>query len=160
MLPEEDNLLQRPLRGPRGYEKIREEPLERRGEIIERIDNMHASTNDAFTEPGDLGDWANASAEIDLGIRIRESETGELRAIDAALKRIEESTYGICEDCGKPIPRARLMAIPNATRCLECKMEWERGRAPSWGTPRRRPAPSRSDPPAKADELVEEEGEE
>ena len=122
----------------RDCEEIREALLGRRREILERIDNMHASTNDAFTEPGDLGDWASASAETDLEIRIRESEVGELRSIDAALQRIEEGTYGICEDCGKPIPSARLIAIPNAAQCLECKMEDEVERFGRRQTPQRK----------------------
>ena len=121
----------------RDCEEIREALLGRRREILERIDNMHASTNDAFTEPGDLGDWASASAETDLEIRIRESEVGELRSIDAALQRIEEGTYGICEDCGKPIPSARLIAIPNAVQCLECKRAEEGHRSGRRRTPQR-----------------------
>lgn len=40
--------------------------------------------------------------------------------VEDALQRIEDGTYGICEDCGKPIPIARLDALPYVTLCVEC----------------------------------------
>ena len=47
----------------------------------------------------------------------------ELRAIDAALKRIAAGTYGICIDCGAPIPEKRLVAVPTALRCVTCESQ-------------------------------------
>jgi RNA polymerase-binding protein DksA len=44
-----------------------------------------------------------------------------LRDIDAALKRIEEGTYGTCKYCGQPIAEKRLQARPVASACVECK---------------------------------------
>jgi RNA polymerase-binding transcription factor DksA len=44
----------------------------------------------------------------------------KLAEVHAALRKIDEGTYGICEVCGKPIAPARLEAIPSATRCVEC----------------------------------------
>ena len=44
-----------------------------------------------------------------------------LAEIDAALKRIEEGTYGICTNCGKEIPVDRLEALPWATLCIDCQ---------------------------------------
>lgn len=43
-----------------------------------------------------------------------------LRLIDAALKRIEAGTYGICSECGEEIPAARLKALPYVTTCIKC----------------------------------------
>ena len=43
-----------------------------------------------------------------------------MRVIRAALGRIEDGTYGFCEECGKPVGEDRLMAIPEATRCIGC----------------------------------------
>lgn len=50
------------------------------------------------------------------------------RAIEAveALRRIQEGTYGLCIDCGKRIPAARLAIKPEATRCVACQSERER----------------------------------
>jgi DnaK suppressor protein len=45
-----------------------------------------------------------------------------LQQIDVALGRIERGTYGVCERCGKPIPRERLEAMPQAISCVKCKL--------------------------------------
>lgn len=61
--------------------------------------------------------------------------------IDAALARVEDGTYGECEECENPIPIARLRAIPTARRCVECQAAEERHQAahaprtPSAATP-------------------------
>jgi RNA polymerase-binding transcription factor DksA len=51
--------------------------------------------------------------------------------IDEALRRLYRSpeTFGRCEECGKTITFERLDAIPYVTRCVDCKQEWESGRA-------------------------------
>lgn len=49
-----------------------------------------------------------------------------LKAIDQALDRIDDGTYGICERCGKPIDMERLRAMPMTTFCRECKRDEER----------------------------------
>lgn len=51
----------------------------------------------------------------------------ELDRIAAALRRIDDGTYGICEDCDGPIGLARLQAFPTARLCIECKELHERG---------------------------------
>jgi len=50
----------------------------------------------------------------------------QLQAIDAALQRIAEGTYGTCRDCGQPIPIERLEALPAATRCITCERRHEK----------------------------------
>jgi DnaK suppressor protein len=49
-----------------------------------------------------------------------------LAQTERALLRIEAGTYGICESCGEPIGKMRLMAFPRATLCLSCKQREER----------------------------------
>ena len=50
-----------------------------------------------------------------------------LSAIEDALKRIEEGTFGVCVNCGKAIGEERLAALPWATTCIDCKRLEERG---------------------------------
>jgi DnaK suppressor protein len=57
---------------------------------------------------------------------LSERERGMLREIDEALDRIDEGTYGICEECGEPIAETRLKALPYATLCVDCKADRER----------------------------------
>ena len=58
--------------------------------------------------------------------RSKSSEEVHLAHVDAALKRIEEGTYGVCANCGKPIQPERLEAMPWVTLCIDCKRLAER----------------------------------
>jgi RNA polymerase-binding transcription factor DksA len=72
--------------------------------------------------PADLG---SDSVEYDVIRSCAETATSELQEIDEALARIREGTFGLCEDCGRPIPAARLEAIPYARLCISCKSQEE-----------------------------------
>lgn len=71
-------------------------------------------------------DWAQADAERDLSIAMEERESAELVAIDEALRRIADGSYGLCVDCGTGITTARLHANPIALRCVGCQEKLER----------------------------------
>jgi RNA polymerase-binding transcription factor DksA len=66
-----------------------------------------------------LGDTAGAVFDRSLDEGLEEGARDTLVEIDAALQRIEDGTYGICEVCGKPIAPARLMAIPWTRLCID-----------------------------------------
>jgi DnaK suppressor protein len=51
---------------------------------------------------------------------LQERELGRLGALESALKRLEEGTYGICTECGTPIPYGRLLVMPEARTCAGC----------------------------------------
>lgn len=71
-------------------------------------------------------DQAKAEEERDLNIGLEERESAELVAIDAALSRIADGSYGLCVQCGAPIPTARLHANPTASRCVGCQSDLEK----------------------------------
>jgi DnaK suppressor protein len=70
-------------------------------------------------------DWAQADAERDLAFALEERESAELVAIDDALKRIADGSYGLCIECGAQIATARLHANPTALRCVGCQEKTE-----------------------------------
>ena len=72
-------------------------------------------------------DWAQADAERDLAVALQERESAELVAIDDALARIADGSYGLCVDCGARIATARLHANPTALRCVGCQERAEHG---------------------------------
>ena len=74
-----------------------------------------------------LADTATATLDREIDYTLEENSEHVLQAIDAALKRIEDGTYGTCVNCGKPIAEERLAAIPWATHCIDCKRLEERG---------------------------------
>ena len=71
---------------------------------------------------------AQMETERDLEFTLDARESAELDAVDAALKRIEAGTYGVCTDCGTDIPAARLHAAPETPRCLACQDKLEHSR--------------------------------
>lgn len=70
-------------------------------------------------------DWAQADAERDLSFALEERESAELIAIDEALRRVADGSYGLCVECGERIATARLHANPVALRCLACQDQVE-----------------------------------
>ncbi len=71
---------------------------------------------------------AQLETERDLEFTLDARESAELDAVDAALKRIEAGTYGVCTDCGTDIPAARLHAAPETPRCIVCQDKFEHSR--------------------------------
>lgn len=70
---------------------------------------------------------AQTSTQRDLEFALNERETAELEAIDAALKSLDAGTYGVCVDCSQPIAQPRLLATPEASRCIACQEISEHG---------------------------------
>ncbi len=70
---------------------------------------------------GDLIEQANADEEAELQIRLHQTDGRLLRAIEEAVARIRQGTYGVCDVCKQPISKTRLEAVPWARHCRECK---------------------------------------
>jgi DnaK suppressor protein len=78
-------------------------------------------------EPGDIqfdeesgeGDTLNVERERDLALSAQ--ARAAVDEIDRALAKMDAGTYGVCERCGHPIPKARLKALPYAALCVACK---------------------------------------
>ena len=105
---------------------------EQRGGSRNRVD-VAAET---LAGPGDS--HAQSMTQRDLDFCIGERETARLIELEAALKRLNQGTYGICTVCGGPIMEARLDAMPETAYCMACQVNAEAGN----------PAPVR--PPASA----------
>lgn len=69
---------------------------------------------------GDVVDFASESASAEIGSQLAEAGAREISRIEAALKNLKDGTYGQCEGCDKPIPLARLQALPYASLCIHC----------------------------------------
>ena len=77
------------------------------------------------TEPGSKsGDWIDQSSqenEIHVRLALKQTDSKLLRAIEEAIHRIDNSTYGICLECENEIAHARLEAVPWTRVCIDCK---------------------------------------
>ena len=70
---------------------------------------------------GDLADQADGTNEVHIELKVKQTDAKILQAIEEALSRLEQGTYGICRDCGESIAPARLNAIPWTRVCITCK---------------------------------------
>src|SRR6188768_2811311 len=101
-------------------EKLRAETLERltalRGEHRAVVDASRDSNADDEHDP-EGATIAFERAQVDALARDAERHVEE---VDAALARLDDGTYGVCERCGRPIPQERLEARPSARKCVSC----------------------------------------
>lgn len=73
----------------------------------------------------DEGDKALTDLAEETGLTLIDLRKDTLEKIDHALEKLEQGTYGICEDCGAEISEQRLKAVPFAVYCIECKEKRE-----------------------------------
>jgi DnaK suppressor protein len=95
--------------------------LEKRGELSSALGETQSRVPAAGGWEGDVIDQANADAEAELQIRLHQTDGRLLRAIEEALARIKQGTYGVCVVCQQPISQARLEAVPWTRHCRGCK---------------------------------------
>jgi RNA polymerase-binding protein DksA len=68
-----------------------------------------------------MADMSSDTYERELAMNIASSEQEVLYQIDDALKRLDEGTYGVCQQCNKPVTLSRLKAVPWTSLCIECQ---------------------------------------
>jgi len=73
------------------------------------------------TRHGDFVDQASDDNEVHVNLRLLQIDAKLLRAIEAAIERIDNGNYGICTSCEEEISMARLKAVPWTSVCIECK---------------------------------------
>lgn len=106
----------------------RAELTARRTAYREQVDRLSAAAAELAEEPGspDLGDdqgFAEAdsvSVERDRLSSLEAMARRRLDEVDAAIARLDAGTYGACRTCRRPIPVARLEAVPEASQCVSC----------------------------------------
>ncbi|MFJ9550089.1 TraR/DksA family transcriptional regulator [Streptomyces erythrochromogenes] len=84
---------------------------------------MRDSGDGAGDDQADTG-TKNITRESELALAANASSM--LEQTERALERLEAGTYGLCENCGQPIGKARMQAFPRATLCVDCKQKQER----------------------------------
>ncbi|MFF4579160.1 TraR/DksA family transcriptional regulator [Streptomyces sp. NPDC001373] len=124
----------RPGEEPWTAEEVAEARTELLSEVMRLRVELEASEMAISGLMRDSGDGAGDD-QADTGTKniTRESElalaanaTSMLEQTERALERLEAGTYGLCENCGKPIGKARMQAFPRATLCVDCKQKQER----------------------------------
>jgi DnaK suppressor protein len=95
-------------------------------DLMEEVDRTMSHMKDEAANPPDPNDRATLESEFALELRTRDRERKLIRKIEEALSRIEDGSYGYCNETGEPIGVKRLEARPVATLCLEAQERRER----------------------------------
>ena len=104
--------------------------LSKRQEIMREIEgNLGQSLTEdqqrRLESARDVGDQALMDLDRELGISLMEMRNRKRQAIDEALTRLNEGTYGICAECGIEVSEKRLEAVPFAKLCVQCQSRQE-----------------------------------
>src|SRR3972149_3010858 len=100
--------------------------LARRQSLLEKlVQNKEAADDMSDLTRGDDLDQAVATRDREMNYMLTNRERMEIKAIEAALDRIENGTYGICEECSEEIEQKRLEVLPFARYCRDCQTEIE-----------------------------------
>lgn len=115
-----------PFMNPRQREYFRQKLERWKDEILRESRETLENLQEESQNHPDMADRASSESDRALELRTRDRQRKLISKIDAALKRIEDGTYGYCEETGDPIGLARLDARPIATLSLEAQEMHER----------------------------------
>ena len=97
------------------------------GDMTQMENDALTAHSEAISIPTDREEIGSDSAEQEITSSLLGSEKDVFDQIDGALLRIEDRSYGQCEQCGEKIPESRLEAIPYAAECERCASQREKG---------------------------------
>lgn len=99
---------------------------------VQQVDaeQAEASGRDPHHPVEDSGEQGEQRARDAVRHAERDIDIEELRNIAAARERMDRGGYGVCTDCGKDIPAARLQALPMSLRCIPCQEKYEQTHSP------------------------------
>ena len=115
-----------PFMNERQREYFRQKLLVWKEEILEESRSTIATLQQETVAEADLADRATSETDCGLERRTRDRQRKLINKIDQALRRIEDGSYGYCEETGEPISLSRLEARPIATLSLEAQERHER----------------------------------
>ncbi|MGA2062594.1 MAG: TraR/DksA family transcriptional regulator [Thermoguttaceae bacterium] len=99
-----------------------------RGDMNQMSDNaLNKEHNMTTSMPNHMAELASGNFDQEFTLSLLGGEEDALDQIEAALQRIEDGSYGQCEECGAKIPKSRLEAIPYAAQCIRCASQQEEG---------------------------------
>jgi DnaK suppressor protein len=96
------------------------------GDTAQMEDNaLNKDHSKSTSMPNNMAELGTDNFDQELTLRVLGSENEALAQIEAAIERIEDGVYGLCERCGEKIPKSRLDAIPYAEQCVRCAAQQE-----------------------------------
>ena len=114
-------------------EKFLKKLLEIKSAIVSETETKNSENRELHSGSApDISDEAVETYSKDLRMNLGEQEWQKLKLVETAIENIENNCYGICSECEKPIPLARLEVMPFAIHCVQClsKLEEEGKQVP------------------------------
>lgn len=113
---------------PEELAAIKQNLIAMRKALLKEIDmSIKEGSSKDTTEPsGDIYDISSNERDRELSYMLGDRERNKLREIDNAISKIEDGTYGICDECGEIISKKRLSVIPYSNLCIACKSKIEK----------------------------------
>jgi RNA polymerase-binding transcription factor len=90
-------------------------------QLLDRQQRLREELLAEVTDVKDVAERGDDHLTRGVGAALLEMSSATVHCIEAALRRLEQGTYGTCADCDAPIPPARLRALPFAERCRDCQ---------------------------------------
>ncbi len=108
--------------------KIKQNLITMKKALLKEIDmSVKEGSSSDMTEPrGDIYDISSNERDRELSYMLGDRERNKLREIDNAIYKIDDGTYGICDECGEIISKKRLSIIPYSNLCITCKSKIEK----------------------------------
>ena len=98
------------------------------GDMTQMEDNaLNKDHNKTTSMPNHMAELGSGNFDQEFTLSLLGSEKDALDQIEAAIERIDDGSYGLCETCERKIPKARLEAIPYAAQCVRCASKQEEG---------------------------------
>lgn len=120
---------------PKELEYFKQIILEKKREILEQLESLRERMLDengqGFVNENSpyslhMAEQGTDAFEKEKNFLWAQRETKFLSYLDAALKRIEDGSYGYCIECGNPIEKGRLEAVPHTQHCVSCKLKYSK----------------------------------
>jgi DnaK suppressor protein len=110
---------------------VRDELVAERARLRDELNLAEHELADLMRDAGDgagndQADIGSTTFERDHELSLANNARDMLAQTEHAMERIDDGSYGVCESCGQPVGKMRLMAFPRATLCLSCKQREER----------------------------------
>jgi RNA polymerase-binding protein DksA len=107
-------------------QRIRDRLLKRRQQLLSRYqDGVERADEELDTRESEEVERATELWDVRVQSSLGDNDIRELAGIIAAIRRIDEGTYGLCQHCDRRIEPARLAALPAAASCIDCATDYE-----------------------------------
>lgn len=109
----------------RELERVRKQLLEERAELVKLFQHEVEESRQIDETVEDPIDQATTSYQRDLNLAFSTNDYERLSAIENAIARLDDGTYGVCDTCGEKIAEERLKAVPWTVFCVRCQEDEE-----------------------------------